>query len=111
MTVALLISERDFTDQIRDTARLLGYRRYHTWLARHSTAGFPDEVLVRPPRTLFAELKAENGKLSVAQEAWLDALAACGHEVFLWRPSMFDAIVAYLRSPERPVGPGPGAWA
>lgn len=87
------ISEREFTTTIRDGASSLGWLRYHTWLAKHSTPGFPDEVLVRPPRLIFAELKSETGTLSVSQETWLDALRDCGQEVYLWRPPMIDAIL------------------
>jgi hypothetical protein len=51
-----------------------GWRRYHTWLAKHSPAGFPDEVLVRPPRLVFAELKAEAGRLKPDHESDLEML-------------------------------------
>lgn len=105
----VLLSERDFTSQIRDVARTFGYLRYHAWLAKHSPAGFPDEVLVRPPRIVFAELKAEKGKVSQAQMDWLDQLAACGLEVYLWRPGMLDEIIECLRPRFRP-DTGPGVW-
>ena len=96
------ITEREFTTQVRDLARLFGWLRYHTWLSQHSSAGFPDEVLVRPPRVIFAELKSESGHLSGDQEEWLDALARCGQEVYLWRPPMLDSITELLRVGERP---------
>lgn len=81
-----------------DLARLLGWRCYHPWLSARSTPGFPDLVLVRPPRILFVELKTERGKVTPAQQAWLDALAACpGCEVDLWRPRDLDAAAATLR--------------
>ena len=108
--VNLSLSEQQFTNQIRDLARALGWSRYHTWLAKHSAAGFPDEVLVRPPRLVFAELKSETGKPTPAQREWLDLLAACGLEVCLWRPSMIDQIAGYLGPKLRPVGEIPGAW-
>lgn len=104
------LTEAQFATQIMQLARTLGYMRYHTWLSRHSAAGHPDELLVRPPRALYAELKAETGKPSPPQIAWLDALTACGLEVHLWRPSMIDAIAAHLAHPARPGEPGPGAW-
>ena len=97
------ITEREFTSVIRDGARTLGWLRYHTWLAKHSSPGFPDEVLIRPPRLIFAELKSESGKLTSSQVEWLDSLAACGQEVYVWRPDQIDAIFhLILRPGERP---------
>ena len=106
----LLLSEAQFTGQIRELAALLGWARYHTWLSKHSTAGFPDEVLVRPPRVVYAELKGEKGRVTPAQAEWLTLLSLCGVEVYLWRPSMLEEIVAHLKQLERPALPGPGAW-
>lgn len=92
------LSERDLAGYVRDLAQVLGWRRYHTWLAKHSPAGFPDEVLVRPPRLVFAELKSASGKLRPDQEAWLDALSEVpGVEVYLWRPEDMDEIARVLR--------------
>lgn len=103
-------SERDFTRQIRELATLFHWRRYHTWLAKHSPAGFPDEVLVRPPRLILAELKTEQGKLSPSQIEWLDDLAAIPTvEVYVWRPSMFDEIANCLQAAGKPTAQ-PGAW-
>jgi hypothetical protein len=92
------VTERDLAGYVRDVAAAFGWRRYHTWLAKHSPAGFPDEVLVRPPRLLFAELKSERGKLKPDQEAWLEALRAVPSvEVYVWRPADIDAIAEVLR--------------
>jgi hypothetical protein len=91
-------SERDLTGYVRDVAKALGWRRYHTWLSRNSASGFPDEVLIRPPRLIFAELKSEKGKLSAEQEAWLDDLRGVpGVEVYCWRPEDMDEIAEALR--------------
>lgn len=62
--------------------------------------GLPDLVLLRPPaplpgsahafrpgRLIFAELKAERGRLRAGQKVWLVALAEAGYEVCIWRPS------------------------
>jgi hypothetical protein len=92
------VSERDLTGYVRDVARAFGWRRYHTWISKHSAAGFPDEVLVRGERLLFAELKREKGKLSAEQEAWLEDLRRVpGVEVYVWRPGDMDEIAQVLR--------------
>ena len=92
------VSECDLTAYVRDVARAFGWRRYHTWLSKHSPAGFPDEVLVRSGRLIFAELKSECGKASDEQEAWLEELRAVpGVEVYLWRPADMDAIASVLQ--------------
>jgi hypothetical protein len=97
MTVAA-VTERDLTGYVRDVAKAFGWRRYHTWLSKHSAAGFPDEVLLRGERLVCAELKSERGRLSTEQEAWLEELRAVpGVEVYLWRPADMDAIAEVLR--------------
>lgn len=96
--MSVAISERDLTAFVRDVAKAFAWRRYHTWLSKHSPAGFPDEVLLRPPRLVFAELKSERGRLKPEQEAWLEDLRQVpGVEVYQWRPEDMDAIVEVLR--------------
>ncbi len=59
--------------------------------------GFPDYLALRTCRILVAELKGEEGKTTPEQDAWLAAWAETGAEVYLWRPSDFDAILEVLR--------------
>ena len=99
MNVAALYftqTERAFQAEVVKLAHLLGWKTYHTWNSKHSAAGFPDLVLVRRPRVIFAELKSERGKASSDQLAWLDALEQCGQEVYQWRPSQWKLIERLL---------------
>jgi len=90
--------EKDFLQAVRDYARLMGWTDYHTWRSIHSPAGFPDLVLVRPPRLLFVELKVGRNRLTPAQEQWLNLLRRCaGAEVYLWTPSDWTEIERVLR--------------
>lgn len=105
------ITEKQFEAQVKDLAFLFGWKYYHTWRSIHSPAGFPDVVMVRPPRLIFAELKSEKGKLSPAQKEWLDLLTKCDKyefhsaqerllptiEVYLWRPHDIEEIAGILR--------------
>jgi hypothetical protein len=60
-------------------------------------AGWPDLVLVRPPRLIFAELKSDTGKVRPQQSQWLDVLRLLPQaETFLWRPCDWDSIVETL---------------
>jgi len=91
----LKITEKVFQEQVRKAAILTGWSCYHTWNSFRSTEGFPDCVLVHPKkgRLIFAELKSENGKVSEAQQQWLDDLSTLvplGVEVYMLRPSDFD---------------------
>ncbi|MBA2692327.1 MAG: VRR-NUC domain-containing protein [Rubrobacter sp.] len=101
------MSERDFERQVLDLVKLIGWRAAHFrpaktskgWRTPVSTdgAGFPDLVLVRGARLVFAELKSEGGKLRPEQREWLEALSRCeGVEARLWRPSDFDEIQTML---------------
>ncbi len=95
------LTHKDFRQQVVDLARLCGWKCAFTWTSIHSPAGFPDLVLARPPRVLFAELKSEKREPTEAQAEWLDILRACpGVEVYLWKPPDFDHIVQILRRAE-----------
>ena len=50
--------------------------------------GFPDLVLVRPPRLIFVELKSMRGSLDKDQRRWYGHFKGCpGAETYLWKPS------------------------
>lgn len=86
------MSENDLLSNVRQIAGLLGWFHYHTHDSRRSEAGFPDLVLVRGDRLIFAELKSAKGRLTPAQADWLKRLNAVAPspgktvEVYLWRP-------------------------
>jgi hypothetical protein len=86
--VARDMSERDLQQWVIGAAQRLGYMSYHTFDSRRSEPGFPDLVMVRPPRLLFVELKRQSKSPTAEQQRWLDALAdrAGGAEVYVWRP-------------------------
>lgn len=124
----LTISEADWQAQVIDVAHLFGWRCAHFRAAKTDRgwrtpvqadgAGFPDLVLVRGPELLVVELKAQRGRLSVAQTVWLDAfgevavavedavarlIGVAGArarmptvEVHVWRPSDFEEMQARL---------------
>ena len=73
-------------------AELRGWRVYHVTdvrkrLRSHTSVGFPDLVLARPGRIVFAELKSESGETTEDQDVWLSLLKAADAEVYVWRPS------------------------
>ena len=85
-------SEKAFSQQVVDFARLNNWMVYRTWNSVHSPSGFPDLTMVRDGRLIFAELKAERGKLSDDQAQWIQELRMCV-PVYLWRPSDWEQIV------------------
>jgi len=86
-------SHEGFRVQICQLAKLLGWRVYWTWKSFHSPKGFPDLVLVKHPRLIFAELKVKKDKLRSDQKLWLEELEKCpGNETYLWRPENFENI-------------------
>ena len=120
------ISERELQASVIEYANLLGYLVFHAHDSRREIVdaqgqsrligdekmkGFPDLVLARPPRLIFAELKAEVGKLSRDQFVWRTVLEACSRpqycggcgaifdgmvEYYLWYPSSWPVIEATL---------------
>ena len=90
------MSERELQDWIVAAARLLGWRIAHfrpAWTEKgwrtagsYDAQGWPDLVLVRD-RVVYAEIKLERGRLSAAQDAWLEVLREAGQEVYVWKPA------------------------
>jgi hypothetical protein len=93
------ISEHELQRAVIDCAHLLGWRCAHFRPAlthgRWSTpvsadgAGFPDLVMVRRGRIIFAELKATKGRLRPEQTEWLNALGLADGltaMTYTWRP-------------------------
>ena len=97
-------TETDFETWLVDLAKLLGWMAYHTRDSRRSNEGFPDWVLAKPGRVIFAELKSEEGKLTVEQGQWLALLETSTEryfsgspvEAYVWRPSDRDRIMEVL---------------
>ena len=103
----LKVNENDFQQQVIELAQYLGYRVahfrgvrvqrkddsvYYQTPVQADGAGWPDLVLVRRSRIVYAELKSETGRLSPEQDEWLEALAAAGGECWVWRPSDWQEI-------------------
>ena len=114
---ALSISEPVLLSNILREATVRGYLHYHTHDSRKSDFGWPDLVLARvaqPMRLIFAELKAEDGELTVFQERWLNVLAANPEiEVYLWRPHHWPYILEVLNAVRWPAylaGDDTGCW-
>jgi hypothetical protein len=87
------LTEKQWQAAIVATAKQFSWSVYHTEYSIRSTPGFPDLVLVKPPRVIFAELKtaSPNSRVSQHQQAWLDLLGDCdGVETYLWRDGTDD---------------------
>ena len=97
------MTERELQTAIIDCAKILGWRVAHqrpalradgTWrTAIEGHQGFPDLVLLRPPRLIFAELKSTKGALTQEQALWLNGLRVSGPsiETYEWRPADWEA--------------------
>lgn len=109
---AAAMSERALQDRVLGLARVAGYAlAYHTHDSRRSQPGFPDLVLINPTdqRIVVAELKAARGRVTAAQQQWLDGFAAVevriqddnsqaqrppALSVHVWRPlDLFDGVI------------------
>lgn len=91
-------SEASFQDKVVQLAELCGWEWWHDTDSRRNKAGLPDLLLVRPPRLVFAELKAEKGAVRPAQRQWLELLGRCpGVEAYLWFPSDFEEVKEVLK--------------
>lgn len=82
------ITEKQLQECVRKLCKLLGCAYFHVHNSKRSPPGFPDCVIITTDRrVIFAELKTERGKLSIAQQAWLEWLREGGQRAYVWRPS------------------------
>lgn len=107
------MTEAQWQKQVVDLAHTYHWRVAHFRAARMPSgryatpvqadgAGFPDLVLVRDGRLIFAELKVGTGKLSSRQVDWfvdLDAVADEAPNVIMrvWFPADVEAIKEDLK--------------
>ncbi len=103
-------TETDFQRSVLKAADGAGWYRHHdsNTQARYplSDKGFPDLVLARDGRIIFAELKKDaKSQPDQDQQIWLDHLRGSdilgprngAPEVYVWRPQDWDEIVAVLQ--------------
>jgi hypothetical protein len=90
------MTEKQFMAQIVSLAKLYGWKVYHTFDSRRSTAGYPDLTLVRGYRLIFAEVKTDTGKVTDEQWGWINALDLTGATAELWRPMNWEHIQEML---------------
>jgi hypothetical protein len=94
--------EARFQAAVIEMATALGWTLvHHETDSRKSRKGWLDLTLYRHGtpmprhvsetwrlhRMIFVELKTGRRKVTEAQQAWIDAHNACGHEVYVWRES------------------------
>jgi hypothetical protein len=101
-------SEKDLLAMAVQAARLCGYLCYHTWNSSHSAKGYPDLTCCRLPSPahpdadlIIRELKTERGKVTPAQQAWIDGFVANGIDAAILRPSNLDAFIERLKRGHR----------
>jgi hypothetical protein len=90
------VTEKALQEAIVKFARQRGWRVYHTYDSRRSAPGFPDLVLVRRRKLIFAELKSEKGKITDEQERWRSALNEAEQTYFVWRPNDLERVFEIL---------------
>lgn len=98
------MKEKQFQKIVIDAAHLYGWKVAHFRPARTAKGwrtpvaadgqGFPDLVLVKSFRLIFAELKTDTGRLSPHQRDWIDKLPGA----VVWRPRDWDEIKRTLKS-------------
>ena len=104
--------EDGFLHTVLKMAQALGWMAFHPRPARTAhgwvtaLSGDPGYVYVTLAKAghplILAELKSAHGRVSPAQQAWLDVLRqADGHRVELWTPAEWEYIEAVLRRHRR----------
>lgn len=101
-----MISEKHWQQSVKDLARMLGWKTYHTLNSKGSDPDFPDLVMARrrsgltpslKPRLIVAELKREGENPTPGQMEWLKFFADIGAETYIWRPSDLELVKKVLR--------------
>jgi hypothetical protein len=107
-----LMLEADWKSRVLDAAKLFGWRYAHFRPARTAQgwrtafeghAGFPDLVLLRPPRLLLVELKRDGKQPTDEQAEWLQQFSRVpGVEAYCWRPAMWQDVYLTLAKESQP---------
>lgn len=107
------VTERQFFEQLRDLAHLLGWRIVHFRAARTKWGwetpvagdgkGYPDTLLVSIAqcRVIWAELKRHGPRaapLTAEQGDWHRYLHGAGFECYTWTPGQLDEIQRILEA-------------
>jgi len=91
------MTEDELQTMIINAALYAGWLVFHDNDSRQNRAGFPDLVLVKPPRVLIIELKSAKGRIRPEQQVWLDALEQCDTvSTGLVRPADLPGLLATL---------------
>jgi hypothetical protein len=91
------MSEAQFQKRITDYCDLLGLKWHHETDSRKSKKGFPDLVIAGRGGVIFAELKAQKGRVTNAQADWIGAVLLGGGRAYVWRPSDWPEVEQILR--------------
>lgn len=85
------MTEKALSKAIVSVAKECGWLVARTWLSKFSPAGEPDLRMLRNGKLLVWELKTDKGKVSPAQQEWLDAYAEVpGVDVRVVRPANLE---------------------
>ena len=87
------IAEQDFQRTVIDMAQAFRWKVYYVPDSRRSPSGYLDLTLARNGIIHFWELKSQKGRITPAQQEWLDAL---GPWARVYRPSDLDEIERQL---------------
>jgi hypothetical protein len=98
------VTESEWQKQVLKSAHTLGWQSMHIGrTGKHQAVGakgtmgtgWPDLVLVKGGRIIFAELKSATGGINAEQRTVLMALQNVG-EVHIWRPQDFGQVLDTL---------------
>lgn len=91
------MKEAEFAKRIEETANYLGLRWHHETDSRKSKAGFPDYTFVGLNGIMFLEIKADKGRVSPQQQAWIESL----HRIAILSRGLVYAYIAYPKDWDR----------
>jgi hypothetical protein len=92
------LTEKAWLAQVRTLAQTHGWMTYHPMRSQGAEPGWVDLVFLRGPTLVCAELKTDRGRLTPAQQRWLDGLGKVEKvQVHLWRPGDLDQVMEVLR--------------
>jgi DNA-binding transcriptional ArsR family regulator len=87
---------KGFRATVTQAAEQLGWIVVHFPNAMMNPTGWPDLILLKNGRVVFAELKVGGNTLSTAQEEWRELLLAHEFEHYVWYPEDWGQIEEVL---------------
>lgn len=93
----MVMTEKELQASVISVAKQLGFLVYHTMVSFGSDRGFPDLIVAGHGVCFAFEFKGPRGRVSDAQNEWIETLNTTGVQARFVYPADYDDVLAWLQ--------------